>query len=118
MSTRIAFALSFLLAATAAVSPALAQQFVISTYAGGAPPLPTQIAAVNAAIGALGTTTDAAGNLLYIVGSQCVFRVDSNGTVTRIAGTSRPGYSGDGGPAVRVQVGNTSSQEGITIVVR
>jgi len=73
---------------------------------------------VNAAIGALGITTDAAGNLLCIVGSQCVFRVDSNGTVTRIAGTSRPGYSGGGGPAVRVQVGNTSSQEGITIVVR
>ena len=37
MSTRIAFALNFLLAATAAVSPALAQQYVISTYAGGAP---------------------------------------------------------------------------------
>ncbi len=33
-------------------------------------------------------------------------RADSTGFLTRIAGNSRPGYSGDGGPAVDAQVGN------------
>ncbi len=43
-------------------------------------------------------TVDATGNL-YISGGNFVFRVDTSGNITTIAGTGNPGYSGDGGPA-------------------
>ena len=80
-----------------------AQQFVISTYAGGAPP-PTPIAALNASVGLpQSVATDANGNL-YFVSLNCVFKVDPSGTLTRIAGNSRAGYSGDNGPAVNAQL--------------
>ena len=46
---------------------------------------------------------DGAGNL-YFGGSHCVFKVDSSGTLTRIAGNGRSGYSGDGGAATLAQV--------------
>ncbi|UCE56101.1 MAG: hypothetical protein JSV31_11845 [Desulfobacterales bacterium] len=43
---------------------------------------------------------DAEGNL-YIAdfGNHCIRKVDSGGIITTVAGTSTPGYSGDGGPA-------------------
>lgn len=87
---------------------AVAQQYVISTVAGGAPP-PTPVTAVNASIGAVfGVTTDSAGNV-YFTASGCVLKVDQNGVLTRVAGTSRDGYSGDAGPAVDAQVSPTST---------
>jgi sugar lactone lactonase YvrE len=46
---------------------------------------------------------DAAGNL-YIVDGNNIRRVDVNGTIATIAGTSQPGFSGDGGPAVNAQL--------------
>lgn len=80
------------------ISAVEGQQYVISTVAGGAPP-PTPIAGVQASIGSPhGVAVDLAGNL-YFTSLNCVFRLDSNGVVTRVAGTSRPGYSGDDGPA-------------------
>lgn len=89
--------LGFLLAGGAAV----AQQYVISTYAAGAPP-PTPVTALNASIGYVTAVgADEAGNVYFISSLNCVFKVDRNGTLTRFAGNSRPGYSGDGGPAVR-----------------
>ncbi len=42
--------------------------------------------------------TDNAGNV-YITSLNCVFRLDTSGVLTRIAGTAIAGYSGDGGPA-------------------
>src|SRR5438093_3971439 len=83
---------------------AWAQQYVISTIAGGAPP-PTPIAAVNASIGlTYGVATDAAGNV-YFTSDNCVFRLEQqNGVLTRVAGNSRAGYSGDGGPAINAQL--------------
>src|SRR6266404_3704086 len=81
-----------------------AQQYVISTYAGGAPP-PTPAQGVNVAFGAaLGVAADAAGNV-YFPSLNCVFKLDQNGVLTRIAGNSRAGYSGDGGPATSAQLG-------------
>ncbi len=57
-----------------------------------------------------GVVVDSAGNL-YISGSQQIRRVDTTGTITRIAGivrginnNSRGGYSGDGGPAIRAEL--------------
>jgi trimeric autotransporter adhesin len=82
---------------------AVAQQYVISTVAGGAPP-PTPIAAVNASFAApWGVATDASGGV-YFTSINCVFRIAQNGVLTRIAGTSRPGFSGDGGAAVSSQL--------------
>ena len=33
-----------------------------------------------------------------------VYKIDTNGTITKIAGTATPGYSGDGGPATSAQL--------------
>jgi hypothetical protein len=80
-----------------------AQQYVISTIAGGVPP-PTPIAGVQASIGfPQGIAVDNAGNT-YFTALNCVFKLDSNGVMTRVAGNSRPGYSGDGGPATSAQL--------------
>ena len=52
-----------------------------------------------------GVAMDGAGNL-YIAdrGNNRIRRVDSTGTITTIAGTGEPGYSGDGGPALQAQL--------------
>src|ERR1700757_113319 len=52
-----------------------------------------------------GVPADRAGNA-YLASSELnsVFRLDSYGLLTRIAGNSRSGYSGDGGPATRAQL--------------
>ena len=82
-------------------SIAAGQQYVISTYAGGGPP-PTPIAAAKMAIAPLGMAVDTSGNLFFI-SSNCVFKLDQNGIITRVAGNSRTGYAGDGGPALSAQ---------------
>ncbi len=82
---------------------AIAQQYTISTYAGDAPP-PTPAPGISASIGDLGgVAADAAGNVFF-ASSNCVFRLDANGTLTRVAGNARAGYSGDGGPATSAQL--------------
>ncbi len=92
---------TLLLLATGAL--AFAQQYTISTLAGGAPPA-TPVSASSAAIGLPGrVTADSAGNV-YFSASNSVFRLASNGTLTLVAGNSRAGFSGDGGPAVRAQL--------------
>ena len=52
-----------------------------------------------------GLAVDNAGNV-YIanIDNNYVRRVDASGTVSVIAGTKEPGYSGDGGPAVEAQL--------------
>ena len=84
-------------------SAAWSQNLVISTYAGGVPP-PTPAGGVNVSLGyTYGVVADAAGNV-YFASVNCVFKLGASGTITRIAGTSRYGYSGDGGPAVNAQL--------------
>ena len=96
----------------ASAGGARGQQFVISTVAGAPPPGTTPVAATTVAIGFPGgVTTDAAGNVFftsypYVMGNpgqehETVLKLDPNGILTRIAGGSRGGYSGDGGPAIR-----------------
>ena len=97
--TRASIVFLFLGAAILAQS----QEYVISTFAGGAPP-PTPVLGVNMAIGLVqGVAADAAGTT-YFVASACVFKLDQNGVVTRIAGNARAGYSGDGGPATSAEL--------------
>ena len=82
---------------------AWSQQYVISTIAGGSAP-PTPTSAVRASIGdPPRVAVDAAGNF-YFGSLHSVFRVDSSGTLTRVAGNGRAGVSGDGGPAVNAQL--------------
>ena len=78
------------------------QEYVISTFAGGAPP-PTPVLGVDMAIGLVQSVAADVSNT-YFVASDCVFKLDQNGVVTRIAGNARPGYSGDGGPATSAEL--------------
>ena len=95
--------------ATATAPQSQAPQYAISTYAGGGLP-PSGIAAVNAPIAwATAITADSAGNIYFVSSLNCVFKVDPEGIITRVAGTSTAGYSGDGGPAVDAQLFTTDT---------
>jgi sugar lactone lactonase YvrE len=79
------------------------QEYIISTFAGGAPPA-TPVLGVDMPLESLqGVATDVTGNT-YFAAFHCLFRLDQNGVVTRIAGTGRAGYSGDGGPATSAEL--------------
>jgi sugar lactone lactonase YvrE len=55
---------------------------------------------------------DAFGNVYFVAGNG-IFRIDSGGTLTRLAGRSNiTGYSGDGGPAINAQL---AAPGGITL---
>src|SRR6266849_3899684 len=82
-----------------------AQQYVISTIAGGAPPL-TPARGFTTPIGSPSVVaTDSEGNV-YIASSSlsCVFKLDQNDVLTLFAGNSRSGHSGDGGLATNAQL--------------
>jgi uncharacterized protein (TIGR03437 family) len=84
-----------------------AEQYLISTYAGGAPPTPAP--GLSMSIGGIQfVAADAAGNA-YFPSINCVFKLDRNGVVTRVAGNSQGGYSGDGGPATSAQLNDPVS---------
>ena len=79
-----------------------AQQYVISTIAGGAPPV-TPGKALAASIGDPTRLAADAGGNVYFGSLHSVFKVDAAGTLTRFAGNGRAGNSGDGGPALGAQ---------------
>jgi uncharacterized protein (TIGR03437 family) len=90
---------------------ASAQQYVISTFAGGGPP-PSPVPALSAAIGGTyGIGSDAVGNV-YFTALNCVFKMDRSGILTRIAGNGRAGFSGDGGPATSAEL---DQPEGVAV---
>jgi len=81
----------------------LAQQYTLTTAAGGAPPA-TPVTATNISIGQPSrVTVDSKGNT-YFSSGNAVFKIDSGGNLTLVAGNSRAGYSGDGGPAIQAQL--------------
>ena len=81
----------------------LAQQYTLTTAAGGAPPT-TPVTATNISIGQTSrVTVDSKGNT-YFSSGNAVFKIDTSGNLTLVAGNSRPGYSGDGGPAIQAQL--------------
>src|SRR5580658_9666619 len=80
-----------------------AQQFTISTFAGGVPPV-TPAPALETSIGyPQALAADASGNI-YFTGLNCIFKLDSSGILTVVAGNGRQGFSGDGGPATQAQL--------------
>jgi uncharacterized protein (TIGR03437 family) len=85
------------------LSVAFGQQYTISTIAGGVPPPTPSPAATISIAPPTGLVADTNGNV-YFTSNHAIFKLDQSGIVTRIAGTSRPGYSGDGGPAVNAQL--------------
>jgi len=66
---------------------------------------------VKASIGSpVAIAVDSNGNVYFTGGmdltsdSHCIYRIDRKGVMSRIAGTGRKGYSGDGGPATSAQL--------------
>ena len=113
-STRKALAAVVLLSSTAA-----AQQYVISPYAGGAPPLAPPAQGDYVSIGTpISVATDEEGNVYFASPDlNAVFKkhraMDPSDDLTRVAGSGRLGYSGHGGPAtaanMNLRFGNASS---------
>ncbi|MBZ5619228.1 MAG: hypothetical protein LAQ69_10975 [Acidobacteriia bacterium] len=84
-------------------SLAVAQQYTISTVAGGAPPA-TPVPATTISIGQpKRVAVDAAGNV-YFSSANAVFKLSGSGVMTLVAGNSRAGFGGDNGPAVNAQL--------------
>lgn len=81
---------------------AAGQTYTISTFAGAGLPS-TPMAATAAAVGPGSVALDRAGNL-YFSSGQAVFRVDTSGTLTVVAGSSGGGRLGDGGPATNARL--------------
>ena len=82
---------------------ALAQQYVISTVAGG-PVIPTPIAAMSASIGEPSwVAVGPAGDVYFTDGGATVYKIDARGALTRVAGNGRPG---DGGPVASAPLGS------------
>jgi hypothetical protein len=79
-------------------------QYAISTVAGGGP---NNLTALKASIGYPGSIAfDAAGNAFIADSySSHIFKVDTTGTLTVVAGNGTHGYSGDGGPATSAALG-------------
>jgi sugar lactone lactonase YvrE len=79
------------------------QPYIITTVAGGAPP-PTPIAAINASLPLPpGVASDNFGNT-YFISNNAAFKIDATGALTRVAGNTHAGYSGDGGAATKAQL--------------
>jgi sugar lactone lactonase YvrE len=49
-------------------------------------------------------TSDASGNVYFSSSPNLIFKLDTQGKLTRIAGTGPAGFSGDGGPATQAQL--------------
>ncbi len=89
-----------------------AQQYFISTYAGGAVPPPVAARAVDVSFHSpAALAADAAGNT-YFISDNSVFKLSTDGMVIRVAGSPRAGYSGDGGPATGAQL---NGPEGVAV---
>ena len=94
-----------------AASAAPAQQYIISTLAGGAPPANAASAAGISIGQPRRVAVDSSGNV-YFSSLNSVFKLSTNGSLALVAGNSRAGFSGDGGPAVNAQL---NSPQGLAV---
>src|SRR5208283_5903422 len=79
------------------------QTYVISTVAGGGVPFTPAPAASVGLASPVGVAPDAFGNVYFSSGNM-VFKVDGSGSLTRVAGNGKAGYSGDSGQATEEQL--------------
>jgi sugar lactone lactonase YvrE len=99
MTKNVSLALGFLLVG----GTAWAQQYLITTVAGGGQP-PTGVPAVSASLmPTCGVAADGLGNVYFSAG-DIVFKVDGAGVLARVAGTGSSGYRGDGNAAVSAEL--------------
>jgi hypothetical protein len=110
---RIVFSLIF-------TSSLFAARFTIATFA-GAPLGMTPEPAVGSYIGlAAAAVTDATGNT-YFTTLNSIFKVDTTGVLTRVAGQWSAGFAGDGGPAVQARfsfgIGDTFEASGGSLAI-
>lgn len=84
-------------------STLLAQQYTISTIAGGGVP-PSGVPALSVRLPVSGAFNFSASGDLYFSSGNSVMKVDAKGILTRVAGTGRFGFTGDGGPALNAQL--------------
>ncbi len=81
-----------------------AQQYSLSPLAGGGPPS-GPVAALDVWVDhVFGVVVDQAGDIYFSSVLNCIFKLDRNGVLTRIAGNGQGGYYGDGGPAANAQL--------------
>jgi hypothetical protein len=90
---------------------AWSQTYVISTVAGGGVPFTPAPASSVGLASPVGVATDGAGNV-YFSSGNLVFKVDGTGSLTRVAGNGKAGYSGDAGPAAEAQL---NSPQGVAL---
>ena len=64
---------------------------------------------------AVGVTVDATGNVYFASANYCVFKLDTAGILRLVAGNSRAGYSGDGGPATSAQIHFAGFAAGVAV---
>ena len=82
-----------------------AQEYRVSTLVGGIPPV-GPLPALQVTVGHVGgVATDRPGNVYFSSLRGCVFELDTEGGLWRVAGTCQSGYSGDGGPATAAELG-------------
>lgn len=92
---------AFAVALAALLFASLASAQVIDTFAGGGP---NNIPATAANLAFPGRVAVDSGGNVYVTAAARVFKVDSSGTLTVVAGTGIFGFSGDGGPATNASL--------------
>ena len=98
----------FIAAVACSMSTGLAgaQPYLISTFAGGLPAPTAAPAKPYAFEYPGGVATDLFGNTYISTAYNCVFRLDSKGNLSRVAGICQQGFSGDGASALKAQLNN------------
>ena len=88
--------------------------YLTTTIAGGALPSTAAPATSVTIPHVWGVAVDSAGNVYFDSPDQpVIFRIDTSGVLTRVAGTGSPGFSGDGGPGTRAQL--SGNPQGIAV---
>jgi len=96
-------AVATMILALAGVRAIDGQQYNISAFAGGGA-IPYPATATLVPIGPpTGAALDKAGNLYFTSTDNGVYKVDPAGTLTRVAGNGKQGFSGDGAPAMEAE---------------
>jgi uncharacterized protein (TIGR03437 family) len=105
-----------LLAAAFAVLPSIcqAQSYLITTVAGGGVPS-TPATAISVPLGQVISVAAGAHGDVYFIATGYVFQMNAGGILTRVAGTSSVGYSGDGGLATNAQLSVGRYQGGVAV---